>query len=94
MFKQLMKADAYDYGDGLSTVRKGSKRMAEHAAHADEAMPGQATPLDATPAAAHENGRFSHMQHANGHSTAGTALCPDAADMGACHWDMSMLPRQ
>ena len=41
---------------------------------------GQATPLDATPAAAHENGRFSHMQHANGHSTAGTALCTHVAE--------------
>ena len=85
VFKQLMKADACDYGDGLSTVRKGSKRLAEHAQQADEATPGQATPLDATPAAAHENGRFSHMQHANGHSTAGTVVLTHAAETVHCH---------
>ena len=91
VFKQLMKADACDYGDGLSTARKGSKRMAEHAAHADEAAPKQATPLDTTPAAAHENGRFLHMQHTNGHSTAGTALSTYAAETMPRHWDMCVL---
>ena len=85
VFKQLMKGDACDYGDGPSTVRKGSKRMAEHVAHADEATPGQATPLDATPAAMHENGRFSHMQHANGHSTAGTVLCTHVDETAPCY---------
>ena len=70
-----MKADACDYGDGVTTARKGSKPGAatdEGAKEDAEAAPCQAlgamTPCVDTP---HENGRFDHM--ANGDSTTGKA---------------------
>ncbi len=76
VFKQLMKADACDYGDGTALARKGSKRAAaaaEEAEDADEGTPrhalGNGTPMDTTPAVANGHGRFEHL--GNGDSTAG-----------------------
>lgn len=81
IFKTLMKADACDYGDGMATVRKSSKRSAAAAEEAEAAdvgtpgrMPGQAmenrTPLDATIANGHD--RFEHI--GNEDSGGGTVI--------------------
>ena len=81
IFKALMKADACDYGDGMATVRKSSKRSAAAAEEAEAAdvgtpgrMPGQAmenrTPLDATIANGHD--RFEHI--GNEDSGGGTVI--------------------
>lgn len=81
IFKSLMKADACDYGDGITTVRKSSKRSgaaAEEAEAADVSTPGQTpgqamenrTPLDATTANGHD--RFEHI--GNEDSAAGTVI--------------------
>ena len=66
-----MKADACDYGDGVTMAREGSKRGAaadKEAEDGAEAALGAMTPGVVTP---HENGRFDHL--ANGDSTTGKA---------------------
>jgi len=81
IFKTLMKADACDYGDGMTTVRNRFKRSAaaaEEAEAADVGTPGQTpgqamenrTPLDATTANGHD--RFEHI--GNEYSAAGTVI--------------------
>ena len=89
-FKQLMKADACDYGDGTALARKGSKRppaAAEETEDAEEGLPGHAlgneSLMDATPAAVNGHGRFEHL--GNGDSTAGIAYRSLQSDSRSDH---------